>query len=103
MRFAVASTKSLGAWREAAAHCTACSLWKNATQKVFGQGRRSAKVVLVGEQPGDREDIAGKPFVGPAGINPRYRVRDEPVDHCQSIHGASHRAVTRDRRGLTVQ
>ena len=60
-------TKSLGAWREAAAHCRACDLWKNATQTVFGQGRRTAKVMLVGEQPGDREDLAGKPFVGPAG------------------------------------
>ena len=60
-------TKSLRAWREAAAHCRACDLWKNATQTVFGQGRRTAKVMLVGEQPGDREDLAGKPFVGPAG------------------------------------
>jgi DNA polymerase len=60
-------TKSLRAWREAAAHCRACELWKKATQTVFGQGPRTAKVMLVGEQPGDREDIAGKPFVGPAG------------------------------------
>ena len=63
----VPETKSLGAWRDAAAHCRACDLWKNATQTVFGQGRRTAKVMLVGEQPGDREDLAGKPFVGPAG------------------------------------
>jgi uracil-DNA glycosylase len=67
-------TKSLGAWREAAAHCRACDLWKNATQTVFGEGRRTAKVVFVGEQPGDREDLAGKPFVGPAG-----RVLDEAL------------------------
>jgi DNA polymerase len=67
-------TKSLGAWREAAAHCRACDLWKNATQTVFGEGRRTAKVVLVGEQPGDKEDLAGKPFVGPAG-----RVLDEAL------------------------
>ena len=60
-------TRSLGAWRDAAAHCQACDLWKNATQTVFGRGRRTAKVMLVGEQPGDREDLAGKPFVGPAG------------------------------------
>src|SRR5256886_4080898 len=68
-------TKSLGAWREAAAHCRACDLWKNATQTVFGEGRRTAKVVFVGEQPGDREDLAGKPFVGPAG-----RVLDEALE-----------------------
>jgi uracil-DNA glycosylase len=67
-------TKSLGAWREAAAHCRACGLWKNATQTVFGEGRRTAKVVFVGEQPGDKEDIAGEPFVGPAG-----RVLDEAL------------------------
>jgi uracil-DNA glycosylase family protein len=67
--------KSLGAWREAAAHCRACDLWKNATQTVFGEGRRSANVVFVGEQPGDKEDVAGKPFVGPAG-----RVLDEALE-----------------------
>ena len=60
-------TKSLGAWRDAAAHCRACDLWKNATQTVFGEGRGTAEIVLLGEQPGDKEDIAGKPFVGPAG------------------------------------
>ena len=60
-------TKSLSALREAAAHCQACDLWKNATQTVFGEGHRDAKVMFVGEQPGDKEDLAGKPFVGPAG------------------------------------
>jgi DNA polymerase len=60
-------SKSLAAWREVAAHCEGCDLWRNATQTVFGEGRRSAKVVFVGEQPGDKEDLAGKPFVGPAG------------------------------------
>ena len=53
--------------REAAADCKACPLWKPATQTVFGEGRSSAKLMLVGEQPGDREDLEGKPFVGPAG------------------------------------
>jgi uracil-DNA glycosylase family protein len=53
--------------REAAAGCRACPLWKSGTQTVFGAGRRSAKVMFVGEQPGDREDREGKPFVGPAG------------------------------------
>src|SRR5215471_14559701 len=47
--------------------CTRCPLYKHATQAVPGEGRRSAHVMLVGEQPGDKEDLAGKPFVGPAG------------------------------------
>src|SRR5262249_59670192 len=47
--------------------CTRCPLYKHATQAVPGEGRRSAPVMLVGEQPGDKEDLAGKPFVGPAG------------------------------------
>src|SRR5918911_4621055 len=53
--------------REVAAGCRACDLWANATQTVFGEGRPSARLMLVGEQPGDREDLAGQPFVGPAG------------------------------------
>lgn len=53
--------------REAAAHCRGCDLWVNATQTVFGEGPRSAEVMLVGEQPGDQEDRQGHPFVGPAG------------------------------------
>jgi uracil-DNA glycosylase len=53
--------------REAAAGCTACDLWRSGTQTVFGAGTRSAELMLVGEQPGDREDREGKPFVGPAG------------------------------------
>ena len=58
---------SLRALRVAAAHCKACPLWKNATQTVFGEGPAHPAIMLVGEQPGDREDIAGHPFVGPAG------------------------------------
>ena len=53
--------------REAAANCQACDLWKDATQTVFGEGARGAKVMFVGEQPGNDEDLRGKPFVGPAG------------------------------------
>jgi uracil-DNA glycosylase len=53
--------------REAARGCRACPLWKNATQTVFGEGPCPSKIMLVGEQPGDQEDIAGHPFVGPAG------------------------------------
>jgi uracil-DNA glycosylase family protein len=53
--------------REAAADCTACGLYENATQTVFGEGPRHARIMLVGEQPGDSEDRAGRPFVGGAG------------------------------------
>jgi DNA polymerase len=53
--------------RDIATGCQACDLYKNATQTVFGEGRLKAKVMLVGEQPGNDEDLAGKPFVGPAG------------------------------------
>ena len=59
---------SLKILREQAADCRACPLWKNATQTVFGEGPQHAQIVLVGEQPGDKEDLAGKPFVGPAGM-----------------------------------
>ncbi|HMJ94437.1 MAG TPA: UdgX family uracil-DNA binding protein [Thermoleophilaceae bacterium] len=55
------------ALREAAAGCRGCHLWRPATQTVFGEGRKSSRVMLVGEQPGDKEDQAGEPFVGPAG------------------------------------
>jgi uracil-DNA glycosylase len=58
--------------REAAAGCTACDLHKLGTQTVFGEGAKASDVLFVGEQPGDQEDLAGKPFVGPAG-----RVLDE--------------------------
>jgi uracil-DNA glycosylase family protein len=58
---------SLPKLRIIAAGCTACDLYKRGTQTVFGEGRSTARVVLVGEQPGDQEDLAGKPFVGPAG------------------------------------
>lgn len=58
---------SLTELRRRAGGCTACDLWRNATQTVFGQGPRSARLMLVGEQPGDVEDREGRPFVGPAG------------------------------------
>jgi DNA polymerase len=58
---------TLEALREQASDCRACPLWKDATQTVFGEGQASASIMLVGEQPGDKEDLAGKPFVGPAG------------------------------------
>ena len=53
--------------RESAAGCTGCDLYKHATQTVFGEGAVRASIMFVGEQPGDQEDLAGRPFVGPAG------------------------------------
>jgi uracil-DNA glycosylase family protein len=61
--------------REAAADCKACDLWKTGTQTVFGEGAKDAEIVFVGEQPGDKEDLAGRPFVGPAG-----RVLDQALE-----------------------
>jgi DNA polymerase len=58
---------SLAALCTAAAGCQACDLWKSATQTVFGEGSPKSAIILVGEQPGDKEDLAGRPFVGPAG------------------------------------
>src|SRR5438477_679944 len=76
---------SLPGYRESAAHCRACDLWKNATQTVFGEGKRTSKVVFVGEQPGDKEDIAGRPFVGPAG-----RVLDEALEAAGIDRGSAY-------------
>jgi DNA polymerase len=58
---------TLPALRAAAADCKACDLWKRGTQTVFGEGSPAARVMMVGEQPGDKEDLQGRPFVGPAG------------------------------------
>jgi len=58
---------SLPSLKEAAADCKACDLWKRGTRTVFGEGRKRSVVVFVGEQPGNEEDLSGKPFVGPAG------------------------------------
>ena len=80
------------ALREAAAGCQACPLWRDATQTVFGAGPARAPLMLVGEQPGDREDREGKPFVGPAGnlldralteagIDPQRTYRTNVVKH----------------------
>jgi uracil-DNA glycosylase len=59
---------TLESLRHEAASCRACPLWKDATQTVFGEGPADAEIMFVGEQPGDREDLAGRPFVGPAGL-----------------------------------
>jgi len=63
----IPSTPTLPTLQQAAEHCTGCDLYQRATQTVFGEGAAHAKVVFVGEQPGDQEDVQGHPFVGPAG------------------------------------
>jgi uracil-DNA glycosylase len=70
----------LAALREAAAGCTACPLHLLGTQTVFGEGLKRARVVLVGEQPGDREDLEGRPFVGPAGRLLDEALQDAGID-----------------------
>jgi uracil-DNA glycosylase len=67
--------RTLDELRAEAADCKACDLWKTGTQTVFGEGQPGAEIVFVGEQPGDKEDLAGRPFVGPAG-----RVLDEALE-----------------------
>src|SRR5438067_2419151 len=66
---------SLPELRAASAHCRGCPLYQRATQTVFGEGSGRARIVLVGEQPGDKEDLAGRPFVGPSG-----RLLDEALE-----------------------
>jgi probable DNA metabolism protein len=75
-----ASGDSIEALREEALGCRACPLWKDATQTVFGEGPEAAQVMLVGEQPGDKEDLAGKPFVGPAGQMLDRALKEAGVD-----------------------
>ncbi|GAB2617997.1 UdgX family uracil-DNA binding protein [Pseudactinotalea suaedae] len=67
--------RTLSALQRAAPACRGCELWEDATQVVFGDGASTAAIMLVGEQPGDREDLEGEPFVGPAG-----RVLDDALD-----------------------
>jgi len=76
-------SSSLNAVREAAAHCTACHLYERATQTVFGEGPTRAVMMLVGEQPGDYEDVAGKPFVGPAGKIMDHALEEAGIDRSQ--------------------
>src|SRR4051794_4652578 len=71
----VTRAPSLDALRSEAASCRNCDLWENATQTVFGEGPAGSRMMLVGEQPGDKEDLAGHPFVGPAG-----RLLDEALE-----------------------
>ena len=70
--------------QKAAADCQACDLWENATQTVFGEGKRVAKVLLIGEQPGNDEDLQGKPFVGPAGKLLDQALEEAGIDRRQT-------------------
>jgi uracil-DNA glycosylase family protein len=78
------SRKSLKAFRDAAADCKACDLWKRGTQTVFGEGSRRAEVFFVGEQPGNEEDLSGQPFVGPAGRLLNEALADAVIDRKQT-------------------
>jgi len=75
---------TLPALKEAAADCKACDLWKLGTQTVFGEGRRRAPVMFVGEQPGNEEDLTGKPFVGPAGRLLDQALEEAGIDRLQT-------------------
>src|SRR5439155_21582654 len=77
-------TPNLRNLRQAAAGCTACDLWRLGTQTVFGEGSHNARVMMVGEQPGDKEDLQGRPFVGPAGA---------VLDKALTAAGTAHREV----------
>lgn len=79
----VPATGGLPALRTAAQTCTGCELYRNATQTVFGQGTRNAELMLVGEQPGDKEDLAGEPFVGPAGNLLDKALEEAGIDRTQ--------------------
>ncbi|NLP83601.1 UdgX family uracil-DNA binding protein [Microbacterium sp. CFH 90308] len=71
----VPDTGGIGELREAVQGCRGCELWRDATQAVFGEGGEGARIMLVGEQPGDKEDRAGEPFIGPAG-----RILDQALE-----------------------
>jgi uracil-DNA glycosylase len=79
----VPPARSLPKLRSAARRCTACDLYETGTQVVFGEGARSAEVMFVGEQPGDQEDKAGRPFVGPAGKLLDQALEDAGIDREQ--------------------
>src|ERR1041385_3166905 len=76
-------TPSITKLREAARACTACHLHKHATQTVFGEGPKEPPIMLLGEQPGDYEDVAGKPFVGPAGKIMDRALEEAGIDRSQ--------------------
>src|SRR5437764_6137936 len=79
----VPDTTSLAKLAAASKSCTACPLYKNATQTVFGEGPKHATMMLLGEQPGDYEDVAGKPFVGPAGKILNRALEESGIDRAE--------------------
>ena len=74
------ATRTIEALRTAAASCKGCELWRYATQTVFGEGASHQRVMLIGEQPGDQEDLSGHPFVGPAGRILNFALEKAHID-----------------------
>ncbi len=75
---------SLEQLREAAQGCRGCDLYRHATQAVFGEGQTTPRLVMVGEQPGDKEDLAGHPFVGPAGLLLNEALEEAGIDRSEA-------------------
>ena len=80
-----AESKTLNILRKEAKDCRNCDLWKNGTQTVFGEGAEHAKVMIVGEQPGDQEDLQGRPFVGPAGNLMDILLEEAGIDRSRAL------------------
>jgi uracil-DNA glycosylase len=95
------STGNLPVLREAASRCQGCDLYKRATQTVFGEGTKKAAIMLIGEQPGDKEDIAGRPFVGPAGRLLNEALEDAGIDRADVYvtNAVKHFSWEPDERG----
>src|SRR3954462_461771 len=81
----VPPTRELKMLAQAARGCRACPLWKLGTQTVFGEGRRGARILFVGEQPGDKEDLEGRPFVGPAGALLDKALEEAGIDRADNF------------------
>ncbi|MDT4967725.1 MAG: uracil-DNA glycosylase [Acidobacteriota bacterium] len=90
---------TLTALKNAALTCRACPLWKLGTQTVFGAGRKSARIVLIGEQPGNEEDLTGKPFVGPAGKLLDRALSQAGIDRSQAYLTNAVKHFKWERRG----
>ncbi|MFD4194447.1 MULTISPECIES: UdgX family uracil-DNA binding protein [Amycolatopsis] len=97
----VPDSRSLDRLRSAALGCQGCDLYRDATQTVFGDGPAPAKVMMLGEQPGDREDVAGEPFVGPAGRLLDRALEEAGVDRSQVYvtNAVKHFKFVRAERG----
>ena len=81
----VPPSRELKALAQAAKGCRACPLWKRGTQTVFGEGSRGARILFVGEQPGDKEDLEGRPFVGPAGALLDKALEEAGIDRADAF------------------